>query len=142
MYKLKLSEAKFQRIINETIDRILKENSETRISPRVVKKWEKFNNDLNAFYAYSGDECIYEDAYTPRHVKNFSLTLDGILTYEEYDVWRDKVSYEKEEMYDDDEALEWLKDFKKWLNKAKKYFNTDADTLDAIHDGQVDDIGE
>ena len=45
-------------------------------------------------------------------------------------------------MYDDDEALDWLKDFKKWLNKAKKYFNTDADTLDAIHDGQIDDIGE
>lgn len=41
MYKLKISEAKFQRIINESIDKILKKNSETRISPRVVKKWEK-----------------------------------------------------------------------------------------------------
>ena len=134
--KIIISESQYKRLM-ESIE-------EPRVSPKTIKKWQKFNDDLNAFYQFSETDCIYEDAFTPRYVKNFNLDLDGTLTYEEYlETWGvGKINKSEEMMYDDEEALDWLKDFKKWLNKAKKYYATNAETLDGIHDGQIEDIVE
>lgn len=141
MKKIILTESELKNIINKSIQRIINESwgyddSEDiiEISPRVIKRWIKFNNDLEDFYTYSGEGCIYEDFYTPRYVRNFQISNDGTLTYEE----DGKIT--TEHFRNDDTAIEWLNDFKKWLTKAKKYYSMNSVDLDNISDGNIEDI--
>lgn len=140
MKKIILTESELKNIINKSIQRIINESwgydaeDIIEISPRVIKRWIKFNNDLEDFYTYSGEGCIYEDFYTPRYVRNFQLSNDGTLTYEE----DGKIT--TEHFRNDDTAIEWLNDFKKWLTKAKKYYSMNSVDLDNISDGNIEDI--
>lgn len=54
-----------------------------RISDRVVKAFEKFNADLEAFRKQTeGEEStLYEDAYTTRKVKDFRLCKNNAVTF-------------------------------------------------------------
>lgn len=103
-------------------------------SKRMVKAFEKFNADLDAFLRNSDESPLYEDAFTPREVSNFRLTLAGALT------WKEDGHTEREVMFDDDEANDWLKFWKACLRRAKKYWSMDCETLDAIHDFKKEDI--
>lgn len=127
MRKIVITESQFKRLI---------ENDELVISPKVVKRWEKFNNELIAFYEESNTDCIYEDAFTPRYVSDFHMNPNGTLIYIE------DGKQQSEYLYFDDYALDWLKDFKAWLRKAKKYWAMNAETLDDIHDGNAEDLAE
>ena len=105
-------------------------------TPKMVKAFERFNADLNAFRLETGDDLatLYEDAFTTRNVKNFRLSLAGTLTWVEDD------KHERETIFDDDEARDYLNFWKACLRRAKRYWAMDTETLDAIYDFQRDDI--
>lgn len=100
------------------------------ISSRIVKAWQKFNADLDAFRKETGDDLatLYEDAYTSRNVKDFRLSLAGTLT------WIEDGHGERETLFDDDEAREWLSFWRANLRRAKRYWSMDTETLDRIQD--------
>ena len=45
-------------------------------------------------------------------------------------------------MMDDDDAKEWLSFWRANLRRAKRYWTTDAETLDKIQDGEIEDTEE
>ena len=115
-----------------------------KLSTRQLKAWEKFNDELNAFRAETGQDFVnlYEDAFTTREVKDFKMTTTGILTWWEAETYKDKVRQEREQMKDEDDAREWLKFWRANLRRAKRYWSMDTDTLDKIQDGQLEDEEE
>ena len=110
----------------------------SRCSTKMVKAFDKFNADLQAFINETSDTTgvapIYEDAFTPREVRDFRLYFNGKLT------WVEDGKKEAEQMFDDDEAREWLKFWKANLRRAKKYWSMDAEELDKIYDFEKEDI--
>jgi hypothetical protein len=112
-----------------------------KLSARQVKAWEKFNEDLNAFRAETGEDfaILYEDAYTTRQVKDFKMTNTGKLTWWESETYKDKITQESEQMIDDDDSREWLNFWRANLRRAKRYWSMDTEKLDAIQDGQIKD---
>lgn len=117
----------------------------TTISKRHLKAWEKFSDELEAFGKETGTGeyvTLYEDAYTTREVKGFKMTATGILTWWEAETYKEKESQEREQMMDEDDAREWLKFWRANLRRAKRYWAMDADTLDKIQAGELEDIQE
>ena len=111
------------------------------ISEKHIKAWGKFNDELNAYRKDYGDDFawLYEDAFTTRQVRNFQMTPTGVLTWEETD-YRGKTSLEREIMMDEDDAKGWLKFWRDAFRLAKKYNEMPAEVLDAIQDGEKEDI--
>ena len=109
-----------------------------RISDRMVKAFEKFNADLETFRKQTeGEEStLYEDAYTTRKVKDFRLCKNGKLT------WVEDGHQESEQMFDDDEAKEYLSFWRANLRRAKRYWEMDTETLDKIQEGEMEDTEE
>ena len=106
----------------------------TICSLKMVKAFEKFNADLTEFLSRTDNYSLYEDAFTPRNVSSFRLSLAGTLT------WKEDGKWERETMFDDDEANDFLKFWKACLRRAKKYWSMDTETLDAIQEGEKEDI--
>lgn len=107
---------------------------------------ERFNADLEAFREYTGDAAavLYEDAYTSFTLANVRVE-NGCLQYE-YDgkleqeaiVLQDEDTKEYyEEEYDG--ISEWIKFWRACLRRAKRYWEMDTDTLDAIQSGEKED---
>ncbi len=107
---------------------------------------ERFNADLEAFREYTGDTAavLYEDAYTSFTLANVRVE-NGCLQYE-YDgkleqeaiVLQDEDTKEYyEEEYDG--ISEWIKFWRACLRRAKRYWEMDTDTLDAIQSGEKED---
>jgi hypothetical protein len=109
-----------------------------RVSDKMVKAFEKFNADLETFRKQTeGEEStLYEDAYTTRKVKDFRLCKNGKLT------WVEDGHQESEQMFDDDEAKEYLSFWRANLRRAKRYWEMDTETLDKIQEGEVEDTEE
>ena len=111
-----------------------------RISDRMVKAFERFNADLKAFGEETGETFVtlYEDAFTTRRVANFRLYKNGNLKWIEIETGQ--LSREEVEvLMDDDDAKEWLSFWRANLRRAKRYWATDAETLDKIQDGEIED---
>ena len=108
----------------------------------------QFNAELDAYKSAMGDDLahLYEDAYTSRIVKDFKMSKSGILTWveEEREMVKGQWSYvprkQREQMWDEDDAREWLKFWRAALRRAKKYDSMPTEVLDAIQDGERDDI--
>ncbi len=107
---------------------------------------ERFNADLEAFREYTGDAAavLYEDAYTSFTLANVRVE-NGCVQYE-YDgkleqeaiVLQDEDTKEYyEEEYDG--ISEWIKFWRACLRRAKRYWEMDTDTLDAIQSGEKED---
>lgn len=96
----------------------------------MVRAFERFNADLEDFRSKTGDDLatLYEDAYTTRNVRNFRLSLAGTLS------WIEDGKTERETMFDDDEANDYLKFWRANLRRAKRYWAMDTETLDKIQD--------
>ena len=111
-----------------------------RISDNIVKAFEKFNADLKAFGEETNEEYItlYEDANTTRMVKDFRLYKNGKLTWKEQELYGKKVTSESETMIDDYDAKEWLSFWRANLRRAKWYWAMNAETLDKIQDGEIE----
>ena len=115
------------------------------ISARHIKAWEKFNEELEAFRIEIGEQefvTLYEDAYTTREVKDFKMTKTGILTWWEHETFKEATRQEREQMIDEDDAREWLKYWRAAFRKAKRYWSMDAEILDKIQDGELEDTEE
>ena len=111
-----------------------------RISDRMVKAFEKFNADLKVFGEETGETFVtlYEDAFTTRMVSNFRLYKNGNLKWIEIETGQ--LSREEvEQVFDDDDAKEWLSFWRANLRRAKRYWATDAETLDKIQEGEIED---
>lgn len=111
-----------------------------RISDRMVKAFERFNADLKVFGEETGETFVtlYEDAFTTRRVANFRLYKNGNLKWIEIETGQ--LSREEVEvMMDDDDAKEWLSFWRANLRRAKRYWATDAETLDKIQEGEIED---
>ena len=110
----------------------------TKISNRHIKAWEKFNEELKAFTIETEEDCatLYEDACTTRYVKDFHMTTTGMLT------WVEEGQQEKEQMFDEDDAKEYLLFWKGCLRRAKRYWSMDAIELDRLQDSETNDDEE
>ena len=118
-----------------------------KITERHIKAWEKFNEELNAYRADYGDEYayLYEDAFNIREVKDFKMSKTGILTWtEKWSTYNWKNPYEirkeREKMMDEDDAKEWLKYWKACWRRTKRYNAMNPEILDAIQEGEREDI--
>lgn len=111
----------------------------TTMSTRHIKAWQKFNDDLNAFILESEDDSmtaeatLYEDAYTSRSVRDFTMTPSGQLS------WIEEGRLNVERMIDEEDAREWLSFWRANLRRAKRYWAMDSERLDAIQDGEMED---
>jgi hypothetical protein len=85
---------------------------------------------------------LYEDAYTTRRVKDFKMTKTGILTWYEQDFWNADVRKNREVMLDEDDAKEWLKFWRACFRRAKRYNEMPLEVLEAIQEGEIEDIEE
>lgn len=107
---------------------------------------EKFNADLEAFRKYTDDDAavLYEDAYTSFTLANVRVD-NGCLLYE-YDGRLEKetivLQYEDTKEYYEEEydgISDWIKFWRACLRRAKRYWEMDTDTLDAIQSGEKED---
>lgn len=117
------------------------------ISTRHLKAWQRFNDDLRAFAletegSEDAEVTLYEDAYTTRNVRGFGMSADGLLVWWERDSWKDEAYREAERMLNEDDAREWLSFWRANLRRARRYWAMDADRLDAIQEGTIEDEEE
>lgn len=121
-----------------------------KITDRHIKAWEKFNEEVDAFRTkYDENEkfaWLYEDAYTTRRVRDFKMHKNGVLTWVEEEMKVVKGLYtfvackNREQMLDEEDAKEWLKYWRACFRRAKKYDSLPTEVLDAIQEGERDDI--
>ncbi len=121
-----------------------------KTTDKLIKAFEKFNEDLKEFGEQTGEVFVtlYEDANTTRKVANFKLYKNGKLTWVEMeDVYADRqmICEPMKEEYlhtDDDDIQDTLKFWRANLRRAKRYWAMDAETLDKIQDGEIEDTEE
>ena len=117
-----------------------------KTTDRLIKAFEKFNEDLKEFGEQTGEVFVtlYEDANTTREVANFKRYKNGKLTWVEMeDTWRDgqRVQESRQEEYlhtEDDDIQDTLKFWRANLRRAKRYWAMNAETLDKIQDGEIE----
>ena len=122
------------------------------ISKRHINAVEKFNEELKSFAKYCGEEpdgdCeLYEDAFTMFRLSHVRVE-NGRLCYR-YDGVEESENMLK---VDDvgtvwevdglDSIPEYVKFWRACLRRAKRYWEMDTETLDAIQGGDVDDIDD
>ena len=126
-----------------------KEDLNDYIKKSHIKAVEKFNEELNAFAAESGEEepRLYEDPFT-------SFTLSKLRVEHGYLKFRYDDCEDKERVvFLDDETcryyeaetdgiMDYIRFWRKCLNRAKRYLCMDPDKLDRIQDGEIDDVDE
>ena len=123
------------------------ENLNQYIKKSHIRMVEKFNQELEAFRKDTDEDAatLYEDAFTSFTLANISVQ-DGCLVYD-YDgiTESERIVYqdaETGEYYEDDldGISEWIKFWRKCLKRAKKYWVMNPDKLDAIQDGEAEDV--
>lgn len=108
----------------------------------------KFNEELKAWAKYTGDAeaTLYEDINTSFTLSDLAISNDGQLFYR-YDgeqeflvmVRQEEETGEYYEEFGDEGIMEYIKFWRKCLNRAKHYFSMDSDKLDRMADGEEDD---
>lgn len=111
------------------------------ITNKHVVAWQRFNDELDAFRKETESDfaTLYEDANTTREVKDFKMSRTGELTWLECEPYRNRITQEVEHMQDIEDARDWLKFWRANLRRAKRYWQMDAETLDKIQDGEIED---
>ena len=113
-------------------------------TPRQIKAFEKFNDELDAYiadYGIGGFADLYEDAYTTRCVRNFKLFLNGKLTWEEKELGQEGHKEEYKHI-DSDDVADTLNFWRANFRRAKRYNEMDTEKLDLIQNGEVEDDEE
>ena len=111
-----------------------------KTTDNLIKAFEKFNADLRVFGKETGEIFItlYEDAFTTRKVCNFKLFKNGKLTWTEYDDVK-RLSQKEEYIHtDEDDIRDTLNFWRANLRRAKRYWAMNAETLDKIQDGEIE----
>ena len=120
----------------------------TYISKRHLNMMSKFNEDLKAWAATTEEPeaQLYEDAFTSFTLSNVRCENGNICYCYDGKEYSDPVVLydEEEDLYYEDEGIdgivESIKFWRSCLRRAKRYWSTDSDTLDAIQSGERDDI--
>ena len=118
------------------------------IPKKAIRAIEKFIDDLAAFAKETGEEfpTLYEDANTTFEVRNLVFTYEGTLHWEDEtgNHWYEAYITEDEDGEERWDAMyEWESGLRYWKNalkRAKRYWAMNAETLDAIQDGQIEDL--
>lgn len=121
-----------------------------KTTDRLIKAFEKFNEDLKAFGDETGEifVTLYEDANITREVSNFKLYKNGKLTWLEMEwTFKDgkRVYESRKEEYihdNDDDIRDSLNFWRANLRRAKRYWSMETETLDKIQDGEIEDKEE
>lgn len=121
-----------------------------KTTDRLIKAFEKFNEDLKAFGDETGEifVTLYEDANITREVSNFKLYKNGKLTWLEMEwTFKDgkRVYESRKEEYihdNDDDIRDSLNFWRANLRRAKRYWSMNTETLDKIQDGEIEDTEE
>lgn len=121
-----------------------------KTTDRLIKAFEKFNDDLKAFGDETGEifVTLYEDANITREVSNFKLYKNGKLTWLEMEwTFKDgkRVYESRKEEYihdNDDDIRDSLNFWRANLRRAKRYWSMNTETLDKIQDGEIEDTEE
>ena len=111
-----------------------------------IKALEKFELELQEWARETGEEqpTLYEDANTSYTLSNLDL-VNGKLLYL-YDGRTEKETivcmyttgkYYEDELYG---IMDFIKFHRRNLRRAKKYWAMDPEKLDAIQDGEAEDI--
>lgn len=109
----------------------------------------KFNEELQAWSKETGENpvTLYEDANTSFTLADIAISQDGQLFYT-YDgkvefeviVRQDEETGEYYEVEGMDSIMEYIKFWRKCLRRAKRYWSMDSEKLDAIQNGEAEDI--
>lgn len=121
-------------------------NLNNYISKRHQTMVAKFNEELKAWAKTTGEKEaeLYEDIYTSFTLSDMRLE-NGCLVYN-YDGREEKeqiVQEEDGEFYETegiDGIAEGIKFWRSCLRRAKRYWETDPDTLDKMSDGEIEDL--
>lgn len=112
-----------------------------------LKMVEKFNAELEAFRKETQEDAatLYENANTSFTLSNVRVE-DGVMRFV-YDGKKDSHTvvmkdHETGEYYEDDTdgIVEWIGFWRKCLKRARRYWSMDAEKLDAIQEGETEDI--
>lgn len=109
---------------------------------------EKFKAELEKYKeTCDPDGWLYEDANTSFTLDNIHVE-NGWLKFD-YDGKPDSVLVVVKDDFDGkyyeeslDGIMDYVKFWRKCLNRAKRYWAMDSDELDAIQDGEVEDLNE
>jgi hypothetical protein len=133
---------------NKSINFAIQNKNETDMATntRLLKSIEKLNAELAQLAIDCGEDfpILYEDANTTfglRSIKLNGTTLTYEYNYLEY--WRKggaEWKAEKEKCFDEDEVKDWLKFWRACMKRARKYNEMHPDTLDAIQNGEAEDV--
>lgn len=106
-----------------------------KLTKRQQSTIDKLNADLKAWADYTGDKVatLYEDIWTDFTLEKVAVKGNK-LSY-----WYDGAK-ESEQVFDWDEVKEYLSFWRSCLRRAKRYWETDPDTLDKMSDGEIEDI--
>lgn len=115
------------------------------ISKRHQNMVAKFNEDLKEWAKTTGEKEaeLYEDIYTSFTLSDMRLE-NGCLVYN-YDGREEReqiVQEEDGEFYETegiDGIAEGIKFWRSCLRRAKRYWETDPDTLDKMSEGEIED---
>ena len=112
-----------------------------------IKAVEKLNEDLKAFSKETGEwpVTLYEDANISFTLGDIAISNDGQMFYlydgrTEFEVIV-RQDDETGEYYEDegmDSIMEYVKFWRRCLNRAKKFWTMDPDHLDAIQNGEAE----
>lgn len=114
-----------------------------------LKALEKFKAELEAFRQETGEEVatLYEDAFTSFTLSDIEVRGDSV--YYMYDGRQESdlivlLDEETMEYYEDNlyGLMDTIKFWKKCLRRARRYWQMDTATLDAIQDGEREDKEE
>ena len=121
---------------------------------KLQRKVERFNNKLLDFNAETGDAVatLYEDVFTHFTLSPLRLELEGIVPY--FDEDGSDISFNSYVLtyeYDGsselvnepyEEIIEYIKFYDNCLKRAIRYWKTNPDVLDAMSNGEIEDIEE
>lgn len=108
-------------------------------TPALIRAVEKLNAEIEAFRAESEPDSqsvtLYEDAFTTRVVRpDFKLYKNGRLT------WTESGRTEDYNHFDADDIRDTLKFWRANLRRARRYWSMNVETLDAIQNGDREDV--
>ena len=128
----------------------MKTNLNAYIKKSHIRAVEKFNDELKAWAEETGENepTLYENANTSFTLSD--ITVEQGKMFFNYDgspdsvtiVMKDKLSGEYYEDEGIDSIMEYVRFWRKCLNRARKYWSMDPDHLDKIQDGEIEDEEE
>jgi len=116
------------------------------ISKRHQNMVIKFNQDLEDWRKYTGEDeaTLYEDINTFFALSNVRLENGCLLYNYDGEEQSEQVVFEEDGEFYETEGIdgiaESIKFWRNCLRRAKRYWETDIDTLDKMSSGEIEDI--